>query len=114
MASPIGKQPAFFRPRSATPISSILRRATGAYLHSKRYHLAVAQTGSTRHDINGLPVEPVSDDDRLAAEEKIESLKKRDDARKAPSAAPAVARSISLSRADTIRASLLNRNNPPR
>lgn len=93
---------------------STLRRATGAYLHSKRYHLAVVQTGSARHDINGLPVERVSEADRLAAEEKIESLKKRDDARKAPSAAAAVARSISLSRADTIRASLLNRNNPPR
>ncbi|NRP21566.1 hypothetical protein LPJGGPFB_04825 [Ensifer adhaerens] len=93
---------------------STLRRATGAYLHTKRYHLAVAKTGSARHDINGVPVEPVSDADRLAAEEKIESLKMRDDARKAPSEACDVARSISPSKADAIRASLLDWNKPPR
>lgn len=94
--------------------ASTLRRATGAYLHSKRYHLAVAQTGSARHDIDGMPIDTVSDADRLAAEEKIESLKKRDDARKAPSAAPAVAPPIPLAKAEMIRAALLNRNNPPR
>lgn len=89
-------------------------RATGAYLHSKRYHLAVAQTGSARHDIGGLPVVPVSDDDRLAAKEKTESLRKRDNARKTPSAAPAVAPPIPPAKADMIRAALLDRNNPPR
>lgn len=93
---------------------STLRRATGAYLHSKRYHLAVAQPGSARHDINGMPVDTVSGADRLAAEEKIESLRKRDEHRKATSAAPAVARPIPRSKADMIRATLLNRDNPPR
>ncbi|MDX0524822.1 ProQ/FINO family protein [Sinorhizobium medicae] len=93
---------------------STLRRATGAYLHSKRYHLAVALTGSARHDTDGMPIGSVSEADRLAAEQKIESLRKRDDARKAPSTAPTVARSVPLSKADMIRATLLNRNNPPR
>ncbi|SDN70552.1 ProQ/FINO family protein [Ensifer sp. YR511] len=91
---------------------STLRRTTGAYLHSKRYHLAVAQPGSARHDIGGMPVDTVSEADRLAAAEKIESLKKRDAAR-VPSA-PTVAGSVTLSKADMIRATLLNRNNPPR
>ncbi|OCP18741.1 MULTISPECIES: ProQ/FINO family protein [unclassified Ensifer] len=90
---------------------STLRRATGAYLHSKRYHRAVAQPCSARHDIDGTAIDTVSEADRLAAGEKIESLRKRADAQKA---APAVTRSIPLSKADMIRASLLNRNSPPR
>ncbi|WP_457588969.1 ProQ/FINO family protein [Ensifer canadensis] len=90
---------------------STLRRATGAYIHSKRYLLAVAQRGSVRHDIDGTPIDKVSEADRLAAGEKIESLRRRDDARKA---APALDQSISLSKADMIRATLLNRNSPPR
>lgn len=93
---------------------STLRRATGAYLHSKRYHLAIAQPGAARHDLNGMPIDTVSDVDRLAAEEKIESLRTRDNTRKAPSAVPAVARPIPLSKADKVRASLLNRSKPPR
>ncbi|NVD42804.1 ProQ/FINO family protein [Ensifer sp. HO-A22] len=91
---------------------SALRRATGAYLHSKRYHMAVAQPRSARHDTNGMPVDTVSDADRLAASEKIESIRKRDETRKA--AAPAVVRSIPASKADMIRAALFNRNNAPR
>ncbi|WP_337797698.1 MULTISPECIES: ProQ/FINO family protein [Ensifer] len=79
---------------------STLRRATGTFLHSKRYHLAIAQLGSVRHDINGTAIGLVSDTDGLAAEQKIESLRKRDEARKA--AAPAVVRSIPLSKADMI------------
>ncbi|KQW72562.1 ProQ/FINO family protein [Ensifer sp. Root127] len=67
---------------------STLRRATGAHLHSKSYHLAVAQIFSARHDIGGMPIDSVSDADRLAAAEKIEGFRKRDEARKA--AAPAV------------------------
>lgn len=90
---------------------STLRRATGAYLHSKRYHLAVAQPGSARHDINGMPIDTVSDADRLAAEEKIESLRRRDGVQKS---APAAARLIPFPKADTIRASLLNRDNRTR
>ncbi|WP_312366945.1 ProQ/FINO family protein [Ensifer sp.] len=85
---------------------SALRGATGAYLHSKRYLLAVAQPGSARHDINGLAVDSVSESDRLAAQQKIESFRTRDEARNVP--APAV------SKADAIRASLLNRNGPLR
>lgn len=60
---------------------SMLRRATGAYLHSKRYHLAIAQPDSVRHDIDGTPIGTVSDADRLAAQEKIQSLSMRDDPR---------------------------------
>jgi ProP effector len=58
--------------RSASP----LRRALGKYLHSKRYLLACAQPDAFRHTIDGDPVEPVSEQDRLAAQEaflKLES-----------------------------------------
>jgi hypothetical protein len=57
---------------------SMLRRATGAYLHSKRYHLAIAQPDSVRHDIDGTPIGTVSDADSLAAQEKIQSLSMHD------------------------------------
>ncbi len=57
---------------------SQLRRAAGAYLHSKRYYITVAQPGSVRHDIDGLQLESVSDADRMAAQEKCNKFKKRD------------------------------------
>ena len=51
-----------------------LRRATGAYLHSKRYFFATAQPDSMRFDVQGNPAEPVSDADRLAAQERYQNL----------------------------------------
>ncbi|MBD9490449.1 ProQ/FINO family protein [Ensifer sp. ENS11] len=51
-----------------------LRRATGAYLHTKRYHFSVAQPDSVRHDIDGMPAGEVSEADRLAAREKYKSF----------------------------------------
>ncbi|MCY1740929.1 ProQ/FINO family protein [Ensifer sp. SL37] len=47
---------------------STLRKATGCYVYSRGYQLAMAQPGSVRYDINGLPVETVSDNDRLSAQ----------------------------------------------
>lgn len=90
---------------------STLRRATGAYLHSKRYHLAVAQPRSVRHDIDGISIDTVSDADRLAARERLENLRMRD-AEKAPSAAPTITGHVS--RAEMIRASLLSPSKSPR
>ncbi|KQV65352.1 ProQ/FINO family protein [Rhizobium sp. Root1220] len=82
-----------------------LRRATGAYLHSKRYHFAIAQPGAMRYDLQGNPAEPVSEVDRLAAQERYQSLKRT-------SASPAESVSHSapvLSRTEQIRAALLTR-----
>lgn len=36
-----------------------LRRAIGAYVHSKRYYLSCSKAGAMRHDLDGNPIEPV-------------------------------------------------------
>ena len=54
--------------RKSGTSASPLRRAIGAYTHSKRYLFACAQPDAYRHDIYGQPVEPVSESDRLAAQ----------------------------------------------
>ncbi|MGV1757374.1 ProQ/FINO family protein [Rhizobium sp. P44RR-XXIV] len=89
------------------PVMS-LRRATSAFLHSKQYYFACAQPDSMRHDISGNPTEPLSSEDRLAAQHRLTTL--RQTQTKAPvhqpepkPAPPAV------SKADLIRASLLGR-----
>ncbi|NLS07384.1 ProQ/FINO family protein [Rhizobium sp. P32RR-XVIII] len=79
-----------------------LRKATGAYLHSKRYYFASAQPGSMRHNIHGAPVEELSAADRQAAQERYLSLKRADDKPTAHPQPPA-------SKADQIRAGLLAR-----
>lgn len=57
---------------------STLRKATGAYVHCRTYQIAVARPGSIRHDINGKPVDPISDADRLDARKKYENFRTRD------------------------------------
>lgn len=51
-----------------------LRRSVGAFVHSKRYYFASAQPDSTRHDIDGKPLEPLSSADRLAAQQNFLNL----------------------------------------
>ncbi|WP_112798945.1 ProQ/FINO family protein [Rhizobium sp. SYY.PMSO] len=87
------------------PVMS-LRRATSAFLHSKRYYYACAQPDSMRHDLAGNPVEPLSTEDRSAAQERLNALRQTSakvEARRdePPSPPPAV------SKAELIRASLL-------
>ncbi|MCK3777258.1 ProQ/FinO family protein [Ensifer sesbaniae] len=48
---------------------STLRKATGAYIHSRSYQIAVARRDSHRHDINGVPIDFVPDADRLDAQQ---------------------------------------------
>jgi ProP effector len=84
-----------------------LRRATSAYTHSKRYYLACAQPDAQRHDVDGNPVGPVSDEDRLAAQTVVLSLK----ANSSPvETVAAAANDVAPSKASLIRASLLGRN----
>jgi len=85
-----------------------LRRATGAYLHSKRYYFATAQPDSLRYGIDGKPREPVSEGDRIAAQEKYLGLKRQNAAR-ADADAPAPMASPAPTKADLIRAALLER-----
>lgn len=90
---------------------STLRKTMSIYVHSRSYQVAVARSGSLRHDINGEPVDPVSDADRLNAQAKYESLKARDGSatqRSSPSL-PTPA-----SRTEAIRAHLLRRKDGQR
>ena len=54
-----------------------LRKVMATYVHSRSYQIAIARAGSFRHDINGEPVESVSDADRLDALKKYEGFKDR-------------------------------------
>ncbi|NTF44676.1 ProQ/FINO family protein [Rhizobium rhizogenes] len=89
------------------PVMS-LRRATSAFLHSKRYYFACAQPDSMRHDISGNPTEPLSAEDRVAAQERLTTL--RQTQTKAPVHHPEPKPAPpTISKADLIRASLLGR-----
>lgn len=84
-----------------------LRRKTSAYVHSKRYYFASAQPDSMRHDIDGRPIEPLSADDRLVAQQRFLKLRRsNEDATVATENPPPP----EFTKADQIRAALLNRN----
>lgn len=89
--------------------TTALRKAMGSYLHSKRYYLASAQPDAMRHDVDGRPVGEISDNDRLAAQESFLTLLKREgkDAPPEPVETPVVI--AAPSKAELIRAALLNR-----
>jgi sRNA-binding protein len=53
---------------------SKLRKATSAYVHSRRYYLASARVGATRYSLDGSPVEQLNDRDRTAAKVSLQSL----------------------------------------
>ncbi|KAB2739930.1 MULTISPECIES: ProQ/FINO family protein [Brucella/Ochrobactrum group] len=86
-----------------------LRRAIGAYVHSKRYYLACSRPDAMRHDINGEPVEPVSDSDQLNAQKRLQIFREQKSQTPAPAivAAPVAA---AENKRDLIRASLLGRS----
>jgi sRNA-binding protein len=89
---------------------TVLRRAVSAFVHSKRYYLASAQPGAMRHDIDGSPVEALSDEDRAIAQRRLLSLKSGDNGKlKKAASEPAPPATPVLSKADLIRASLLSR-----
>ncbi|WP_458395870.1 ProQ/FINO family protein [Rhizobium ruizarguesonis] len=54
---------------------TLLRRATSAYTHSKRYFFACAQPDAYRHDIDGNAIAPITADDRIAAQLAFSKLK---------------------------------------
>lgn len=89
---------------------STLRKATGAYIHSRSYQIAVARQDSSRHDINGVPIDLVSDADRLDAQQRYESLRGRDG--KAKSGAHLLL-PAPPSKTEMIRAALLERRRSP-
>ncbi|MGG6892467.1 ProQ/FINO family protein [Rhizobium sp. BR 315] len=88
------------------PVMS-LRRATSAFLHSKRYYFACAQPDSMRHDVAGNPIEPLSPEDRLAAQERLAALRQTQAKSSVPASEPKSPPPPALSKAELIRASLL-------
>ncbi|KAA1179830.1 ProQ/FINO family protein [Rhizobium tropici] len=90
------------------PVMS-LRRATSAFLHSKRYYQACAQPNSMRHDLAGIPVEQLSTEDRLAAQQRLIALRQTQDKTSASHDEPSPPQPA-LSKAELIRASLLGRS----
>lgn len=97
--------------RPAVSVST-LRKATGAYIYSRSYQIAVARRDSSRHDINGAPIDFVSDADRLDAQQKYESFRMRDGKRK-PNACAPLALPTPPTKTDMIRAALLERRRSP-
>ncbi|MGK6315627.1 ProQ/FINO family protein [Neorhizobium sp. DT-125] len=85
-----------------------LRRATGAYVRSKRYYFASAQPDSMRHDIHGNPVEPLTTEDRSAAQQRFLSLK-QDRTEDISTQAATPSASPQATRTEQIRAALLGR-----
>jgi sRNA-binding protein len=88
-----------------------LRRAIAAYAHSKRYYFATAQPDAMRHDLAGMPVEPVSEADRLIAQQRFLELKRtpvvpEHSAQQSIAPPPAP---VPLTKAEQIRAALLKR-----
>ena len=90
---------------------STLRKAMATYVHARSYQIAVARPGSFRHDINGEPVEPVSDEDRMDALQKYEGFRAGNGSSIAASASSLAA---SVSKRDAFRAHLLRQTNAPR
>lgn len=92
-----------------TPMTS-LRRAMAAYAHSKRYYFASAQPGSMRHDLSGEPIEPVSEEDRSAAQQRFLELKRTPvTAELAEAPPPAATVEAAPTKNELIRAALLKR-----
>jgi len=85
-----------------------LRRAIGAYVHSKRYYLACSQQDAIRHDINGNPVEPVSESDKLNAQKCLQIFRQQKSQTPTPAMVPSTVLAAENKR-DLIRASLLGR-----
>jgi len=86
---------------------SALRKATSAYVHSRRYYLASARVGAMRHSLDGSPVEQLSDRDRMAA---ISSLQSLDEAHGRLAAPPPLP---SIDKATRIKSGLLPRRERP-
>lgn len=95
----------FLKPEASV---TALRRAIGAYVHSRRYYLSCSQEGAMRHDCDGNPVEPVSESDRQNAEKCLSASGQKSTETSKPLAASPLTEP--QSKRDLIRASLLGRN----
>ncbi len=88
-----------------------LRRAVAAFVHSKRYYFASAQPDSVRHDLDGRPLEALSEDDRMTAQNRFLALKQKATGgeRNSEPSSPSPSSTPDATKAEQIRASLLGR-----
>ncbi|OWV72873.1 ProQ/FINO family protein [Rhizobium sp. R339] len=91
-----------------------LRRATAAYVHCRRYYFASAQPDSMRHNLDGEPVQALSEEDRLVAQKRFLSLKHTASKAEEPEPAPVVVPPPVISKSEQIRAALLGKRNVAR
>ncbi|ANM07517.1 MULTISPECIES: ProQ/FINO family protein [Rhizobium] len=87
-----------------------LRRATAAYVHCRRYYFASAQPDSMRHNLEGEPVEALSQEDRLVAQKRFLSLKQTAHKSEPPEEVAPVPPPV-ISKNEQIRAALLRKRN---
>lgn len=88
-----------------------LRRAVAAFVHSKRYYFASAQPNSVRHDLDGRPLEALSEDDRMTAQNRFLGLKQKTTGgeRNSEPSSPSPSSTSGATKSEQIRASLLGR-----
>ncbi|MET3757840.1 sRNA-binding protein [Rhizobium binae] len=88
-----------------------LRRAVAAFVHSKRYYFASAQPDSVRHDLDGRPLEALSEDDRMTAQNRFLRLKQKaaGSERNSEPSSPSPSPTPGATKSEQIRASLLGR-----
>jgi len=87
---------------------TMLRRATAAYTHSKRYLFASAQPDARRHDLDGEPVSDMLPEHRNAAQNRFLKLKGSDPGATVATPAPAP-EPATTTKAEKIRAGFLPR-----
>lgn len=95
--------------------ATALRRAIAVFVHSKRYYFASAQPDSVRHDIDGKPLAPLSDSDRLMAQDRFLAAKRKTETPKSTACEPSQSvAEVPLTKTEQIRAALLGRNRSQR
>lgn len=87
-----------------------LRRAVAAFVHSKRYYFASAQPDSVRHDLDGRPLEALSEDGRVTAQNRFLGLKQQATGgeRNSEPSSPSPSSTPSATKSEQIRASLID------
>jgi hypothetical protein len=92
--------------------ATTLRRAIAAFVHTKRYYFASAQPDSARHDIDGRPLELLTDEDRLTAQNRFLTLTQKISGGEKSGVIPSIPPPTMpvMTKSDQIRANLLGRD----
>jgi hypothetical protein len=86
-------------------------------VHSKRYYFASAQPDSVRHDIDDRPLQPLSDEDRMTAQNRFLALKQKGadgDGKSASTPSSPPPSQQAMTKSEQIRAGVLGRGKSQR